>query len=133
MAQENQNALGFADPEFVLINGSHWQSNAKRRYIQCHAWIAELADIILEDNPNVQYKERKNSPLTPLENHGPLEILKYAENNKVLISRMNPNIHKMAPNAFKAIREIRNKITHKRIDNSDPLRDLLGKIAALCP
>ena len=137
MAQENRNELGFADPNFALINGDHWQSNAKRRYIQCHAWVAELADIILEyglfHNRNAQYRENRNSPPTPLAENGPLEIIKYAEKTPALISLMNPNIQLMVPNALTEIRRIRNAITHKRIDSSRSLKELLDEIEALCP
>ena len=110
--------LSFADPKFVLINGSHWHSNANRRYIQCHAWIAEFEDIILEfgffHNPNAQLIEKRKPPI-PLLGNGPFEIIKYAENNLIMIS-LDLTIQQKALRELAAIRKLRIQITHKRID-----------------
>lgn len=84
MAQQNQhnNELGgFANPQFVLINGVFWNSNQTRRYIQGQVWLNEFTDILLrclleisDERPMWPVRD----PTIPLEKKGSWEILQYA-------------------------------------------------------
>ena len=46
---EHRNDKGFGDESFVLIRSHHWKSNVNRRPILLQAWIAEFADILLNE------------------------------------------------------------------------------------
>ncbi|KAI9556437.1 hypothetical protein GHT06_016225 [Daphnia sinensis] len=79
MAQPDQpdNVLGgFANPQFVLINGDFWNCREKRRYIQGQAWLNEFTFILLQCVLQIR-KRRNQVPQHWLIDFGPLEILKY--------------------------------------------------------
>ena len=67
----------------------------------------------------------------PLEETGPLEIIKFCETNSHYIAGANPNYHSILKQRMNEIRKLRNQITHNNIENSQPLINLLAKMKEL--
>lgn len=138
---------GFANENFVLLNGVFWDWKENRRYVQAHAWLLEFSQILFEwiQNPTCGipnpiwtdgYVDRNTQQWvttnTPLEEKGPLEIIKFCETNSHYIAGANPNNHFTLPRRISRIRQLRNQITHNNIENSRPLIDLLVEMKKLC-
>ncbi|XP_032787133.2 uncharacterized protein LOC116924707 [Daphnia magna] len=127
MAQQNQhnNELGgFANPQFVLINGVFWNSNQTRRYIQGQVWLNEFTDILLRCLLQISGKRPMWKGPIPLEEKGSGEILRYAEKAE--------DLHNHSPvivaRDFYKIRLQRNIMTHevrKWNQSNDHLKELL--------
>jgi hypothetical protein len=144
MADPNRPLGGFANPNFVLINGEYWSASENRRYVQAHAWIVEFANILLEwlknsgfRNPRwiQNYKDENRQLITenkPLSKKGPLEILKYLEYNSNYIACANPNYQFQLQPKMRDIRKLRNHITHENIENTETLKDLLCLMKEVC-
>jgi hypothetical protein len=147
MADPNRPLGGFANPNFVLINGVYWSKSGNRRYVQAHAWIVEFANILLEwvqnsvpdprwtegyhDENKQQWIETENKPLWK---KGPLEIIKYIEHNSfdVIIKNVDPNYQYQLQQEMYEIRKLRNRITHENIKNSKTLKTLLSRMKKVC-
>lgn len=137
---------GFANENFVLLNGDFWHLVENRRYVQAHAWLLEFSRILLEwirsrgiPNPiwTDGYLDRNTQQWVktedrPLEEKGPLEIIKFCENNSRYIASANPNIQFELQQRMNEIRKLRNQITHNNIEDSQPLIDLLVEMKKLC-
>ncbi len=131
MADPNRPLGGFANQNFVLINGEYWSASGNRRYVQAHAWIAEFANILLDwmriaGHENPIWNGRR------LLEQGPLEIIKYIEYNSNYIACADPNDQiRLQPEMY-YIRRLRNQITHENIENADTLKKLLDRMKKVC-
>jgi hypothetical protein len=144
MADPNRPLGGFANPNFVLINGDYWSASGNRRYVQAHAWIVEFANILLEwmqnsGNRNPRWIEKyydDNGQLItenkPLSEKGPLEIIKYCKNKSYWIACANPNNHAELKLQMDKIQTLRNGITHDNIENVETLKELLRLMKEVC-
>lgn len=140
MAASSRSLGGFANHNFVLLNDDFWDSSENRRYVQAHAGLAEFTQILLDwspGNPNHKWTEWDDNtqqyryPLLSMK--GPLEILKFFENNSHYIASANPNNQSCLRQQMTKIRQIRNEITHNNIKiNSAPLIDLLDRMEKVC-
>jgi hypothetical protein len=146
MASLNPQMGGFANENFVLLNGDFWHLVENRRYVQAHAWLLEFSRILLEwirsrgiPNPiwTDRYRDRNTQQWVttedrPLEETGPLEIIKFCENNSRYIASANPNIQFELQQRMNEIRKLRNQITHNNIEDSQPLINLLVEMKEVC-
>jgi hypothetical protein len=126
----------FADPNFVLMNGEYFESSENRRYVQAHAWLTEFTDILLEwilqSEPNPKYYNKYYGCNEPLTTGGPLEILNYLKDNADVIANNDINVKTMLEREIRKIATLRNKITHKKVQDSSPLLELLNKMESVC-
>jgi hypothetical protein len=145
MSDSNRPLGGFANPNFVLINGDYWSESGNRRYVQAHAWIVEFTNILLiwmqkSGNPDPRWSEGYNDKNwqwietgnKPLSEKGPLEILKYIETNSYVIANADPCYQRRLQQEMSQIRKLRNQITHENIENSETLKTLLVRMKNVC-
>lgn len=126
MDQQNQpdNGLsGFANPNFVLINGNFWNCREKRRYIQGQAWLNEFTFILLQCTLKIsqspwRYECDKETGIwvkRPLEEFGSLEILKYihkaTENG--IFGKNDSGCRLNFRNSINKVLDLRNRMTHE--------------------
>ncbi|XP_057374265.1 uncharacterized protein LOC130695156 [Daphnia carinata] len=123
MAQMNQptdHVVGFANPRFVLMNGSYWNSNVTRRCIQGQACLEEFRDILLEwfqDRMKPKepiYRHPDNEP-THLKEKGSLEVLKFAHFSYYYLANGAKKSHNPTnfKKAMEILKEMRNQLTHE--------------------
>jgi hypothetical protein len=132
MADPNRPLGGFANPNFVLINGEYWSASENRRYVQAHAWIVEFANILLEWMQNSGNRNPRWPDQTPLSVGGPSEIMNYIEYFACYIARGDPTIESKVRGQMYHIRRLRNQITHENIENSETLKTLLSLMKNVC-
>lgn len=126
----------FANHNFVLMNGEHWESSENRRYVQAHAWLAEFTRILLEWilqwEPEPYYYCQYNNRDELLTSGGPLEILNYLLDNADVIARNNFSKKKILEDKIRQIARLRNTITHNTVRDSGPLISLLHHMKLVC-
>jgi hypothetical protein len=125
----------FADPNFVLMNGEYFESSENRRYVQAHAWLTEFTNILLEwilqSEPYPEYYNHFYERYEPLTTGGPLEILNYLKDNADVIAN-SYSAKTILEREIRKIATLRNKITHKKVQDSSPLLELLTTMESVC-
>ena len=134
---EHRNDKGFGDEAFVLIRSHHWKSNVNRRPILLQAWIAEFADILLNEVilcqiPSIRRSNNTDPLVNSLVNKGACDIVKYLENTPTFLQGFTLNERDQAINELKSLRQKRNDGTHGRIGNSNLLMEILQLMTKFC-
>lgn len=142
MEIHNPPRLGFADDNFVMIHGNYYRtndvSNENRRPILLLAWYTEFADVLLKNTRLGLTEEIRRE----LENKGAADIVKqiagFLRISFSVFTRPWQSTFEERRNRDRIVstlylvKGIRNCGTHKKIQNSNWLKEMLEEMIHLC-